>query len=196
MAKTKIKSVNEFLDQVKDNKKSVSGEIIPNKFNKKRFNEFLNILINDPDYLLEFVSKVQNVNDEDVIVTDVLNVSEQMRTWIKSIVEKVGVDKNESAIIMDSQFKIPAGDLYEFVAAALYLFLKAGNKFDMIKTPTFTATLSLKNTAENVAERDSFNPQTKEKIGRFKITTKAHETLVVKNTTPKWLKDRKLVKNK
>jgi hypothetical protein len=182
----KIMTVKEALAmmQAKENKK---GEKIINRFNKKNFNILMTAIANDLTFSEKVAKKVGDSFDlEEVLVT------KGFRKWCKKLVEKAGVDKSESEIVMSPDFKIDdCEELYDFFAAALYEYMDAGNKFDLPGKEDFQGSFYIKDVAEATREYDARNPLTNENIGKFKSTTKKHKEAKAKSTAPDWLTTKK-----
>ena len=184
----KVVTVEEALAsmQAKKNKK---GKTVINRFNKRNFNMLMVALAND----LEFTSKVAKVKGNDVHIEEVM-VTKEFRKWCKKLVEKMGIDKTESEKILSSEFIIDNMDgLYEFFAEAIYLYMKAGNRFDFPSKDGFQGGMFIKDIPESVKVSDIRNPQTKETIGKYETTKKAHSQLKSKSSCPKYLSDKRKI---
>jgi hypothetical protein len=161
-----------------------------NRFNKKRFEAFCAALLNEPEFKAEVAKKV----GDDVNVEEILP-SQEFRKWLKKIVEKMGVDKTESARILTPEFEISSVEgLYDFMSEAIYQYIEAGNKFDFIPKKDFQGSVYLKDVDKTVTQYDARNPRTGESLGTFESTKEKHKILAVKTTCPSWLSKRKKLK--
>ena len=177
-------SVEETLEKITSKSKE------PNRFSKKNFNELLKSVANDPNFAVT-MAKTKGDSFE---ATEVL-VTKGFRKFLKKVIEKVGVDKKESEIILGSDFTIDNVDgLYEFIAAVLYEYMAAGNYFEFIPREDFKGKITVKQKDKETRVRDIRNPQTKENMGTFEYTTKPHKILTASSPTPKYLTSRKKVK--
>ena len=169
--------------QAKKNKK---GDIIINRFNKRNFNTLMLALANDIDFASEFA----RIKNGDVDLEEVM-VTKKFRKWCKRLVEKMGIDKSESERIMTSEFTIDNIDgIYEFFTEAVYLYMKAGNRFDLPSKKGFQGGIYLKDIPEKETVSESKNPQTGESLGKYKRKKKAHTELKSRSTTPGYLTEK------
>lgn len=188
----KIMTVEEALASMKA-KEGKNGKPVVNRFNKKNFTLLMTAMANDP----EFAAKVVKVKNNAIDSVEDVMVSKGFREFCRKIVEKAGVDKKESAIVMTSEFEFAPSDLnglYEFFADAMYEYMSAGNQFDLLPTEDFKGSISLKNVGEVVKTAEAFSPKDRTSLGTFKTTKKAHKELAVKSSCPSFLKDRVKVK--
>ena len=188
MAK-ETKTVSEFLKEIagKPNKK---GKVVPNRFNKKTFSKLMKVMANDPDFTTEVVDVKNGEANANTIM-----VSKKFREWCQKLVEKFGVDKKDSEIILSKDFQFGNMDgLYEFFATALYEYISAGNYFEFIPKSDFKGKVYIKDIPETTVVRDAKKPQTGEYIGTFETTYKQHKQLGMKSGCPVFLKNRKPVK--
>lgn len=186
----KIMTVEEALASMKA-KTNENGEPVINRFNKKNFNLLMVAMANDQEFKHEYV-KVKKGEIDDV---EEIMVTKGFRKWCQRLVEKAGVDKAESERVLSPDFKIDNMDgLYEFFATALYKYIEAGNRFDLIPTKEFKGGISLAEVAESTKETDAFSPKDRTYLGRYKTTTKKHKKLMVKSSCPSFLKERMKVK--
>lgn len=187
-------SVEEVLDTMTASKTNKDGEVIHNRFNKKEFTKLLKAMMNDPG-LKTTVAKVSKGELESV---EELAVGEGFRKWCRSLVEKAGIDANESAVVMTDDFSIDnAEGIYEFIATAIWLYMERGNLFQFIaKEDCNAVSIGVKSVPKKVTEREENNPSTGEKIGPFRRTSEAHREVFLKNAScPKWLKKREKLKD-
>lgn len=179
-----VETVGDVLNEIK-----MKGNT-PNRFSKKAFNRLVKAMVNDPT----FTEAVAESSGEELIkVTDVA-VSEGFRKFLKKVLEKAGMDKKDSEVVLGKDFTIDNVDgLYEFFAAALYEYMNAGNKFDLLQKENFKGSLYLADVEAGSKVSEVKNPSTGEKIGTFEFSHKAYQTLKVTSPCPKYLKSKKAV---
>ena len=185
-------TVKEALESMKA-KENASGKPVINRFNKKNFTNLMTAMANDPD----FSAKVVKVKNNQIDVIEDVMVSKGFREFCRKVVEKAGVDKKESAIVLTSSFEFSPRDLdglYEFFADAVYEYMAAGNQFDFLPTEDFKGSISLKNVDEVTKTAEAFSPKDRSSLGTYKTTKKAHKELTVKSSCPSFLKSRVKVK--
>lgn len=179
--------------EVKDviNEISAKGNT-PNRFSKKNFNKLVKAILNDTS----FVAKVAVSKDKKLEEVKDIAATAEFRKFLKKVLEKAGIDKNESEMVLDSAFTIDNVDgLYEFIATVLYEFMDAGNKFDFLPKEDFRGSIYLKNVEANETEpREARNPANGEVIGKFKYKNEAYKQLACSSPCPDWLKSRIEVK--
>ena len=179
--------------EVKDviNEISAKGNT-PNRFSKKNFNKLVKAILNDTS----FVSKMAVSKDKKLEEVKDVAATAEFRKFLKKVLEKAGIDKNESSMVLDDAFTIDNVDgLYEFMATVLYEFMDAGNKFDFLPKEDFKGSVYLKNNPAAVTEpREARNPATNEVIGTFKYKNEAYKSLACSSPCPDWLKSRIEVK--
>ena len=158
------------------------------KFNKKSFNKLMTAIAND----VEFTTEVVSSSKGEIKSKEELKVTEGFRKWVQKVIETAGIDPKESAFVLSNDFQFKDCDgLYEFFATVVWEFLNSGNKFSFIDKEDFNGSLYIKEVPETtVVKKDAKNPITGEILGDFETNTKAHKTLAVKSTCPKWLKSR------
>lgn len=184
----KYKSVEEALDDMRG-RIGKNGEILPNRFNKKKFNYLMVAMMNDPN----FKEKVAVIHKDDHEIEEIM-VTKEFRKWCKYLVEKAGMDSIESERIMSDDFKIDKIDgLYEFFVAAIYEFMKMGNRFDLLPQEDFKASLELVKVPEQKKKRKAKNPITGEDLGEYETHTMEHTELRVKSKAPKWLSKKRRI---
>lgn len=187
---SKIMTVQEALESMKG-KKNAKGEMVINRFNKKNFTKLMVAMANDVDFKTELV-KIKK--DEIDSVEDVM-VTKGFRKWCKSLVEKAGVDKAESERVLSEDFKIENMDgLYEFFATALYKYMEAGNRFDLIPNKEFKGGIYLKEVPERERTADAFSPKDRTYLGTYKTKKKKHKELFIKSSCPSFLQERVKIK--
>ena len=183
-----ILSVEEALQMMKA-RSNAKGEIIVNRFNKRNFNTLMLALAND----IEFKSEVAKIKNGNVELEEIMP-TKKFRKWCKKLVEKMGVDKSESEQIMSKEFVIDNIDgLYEFFTEAVYLYMSAGNRFDLPSKYGFQGGIYIKDIKEKTTVTDTKNPQTHESIGKYERTKKAHKELKVKSSCPTYLSSKRKV---
>ena len=182
----KIMTVEEALATMQA-KTNAKGEKVLNRFNKKNFNILMTAIANDVDFTEKVAKKTGDTYElEDVMVT------KAFRKWCKKLVEKAGIDSQESDIVMSPEFKIDDCEaLYDFFAAALYEYMDAGNKFDLPNKEDFQGSFYLNEIGETVKEYEARNPASGEIIGKFEGKTKKHKEAKVKSTAPAWLSSKR-----
>ena len=125
----KVMTVEEALASMQPKKKK-DGEIIINRFNKRNFNNLMLAMIND----VNFTHKVLKTNGGEQVLQDVF-VTKEFRKWCKKLIEKAGIDSNESQRILTDEFVFENIDgIYDFFTAAMYTYMAAGNRFDFPAT--------------------------------------------------------------
>ena len=189
---SKVMSVEEALASMTA-KEGKNGNPVINRFNKKNFTSLMTAMANDP----EFTAKVVKVKNNEIDSVEEVMVSKGFREFCRKIVEKAGVDKKESAIVLTPAFEFSNSDLnglYEFFAEAVYEYMAAGNQFDFLPTEDFKGSISLKNVAEVTKTAEAFSPKDRSSLGTYKTTKKAHKELAVKSSCPSFLKSRIKVK--
>lgn len=160
------------------------------RFNKKKFTTLMKALAND----IEFQAKVAKVKKGELESVESIMVTKGFREWCKKLLEKAGVDKNESNIVLSSDFTIDNMDgLYEFFVTAIYEYINSGNQFDFLPTEDFKGSIYIKNVPEKVSVTDAYSPQDRTYLGTFETTKKAHKELGIKSGCPAFLKNKKPV---
>lgn len=185
----KVITVEEVLQEMQASKKE-NGNFNYNRFNKKNFEKLMKTMINDPNFKTEMVKVKKGQLDS----VEEIEVSKEFRKFCKKIVEKAGVDKTESERILTDEFMVDSvSGLYEFFATAMYLYIKAGNRFDLIPKKNFKGSIAIKNIEKSSKTSEAFSPQTRESLGKFEVTKDSHDILVVKSSCPSFLKNRRKV---
>lgn len=172
-------------------KVNAKGEVVPNRFSKKNFTTLMKAMANDPDFKV----KVPVVKEGEIDHLEEIMVSEDFRKCVKKMLEKAGVDKNESAMVLDPSFTFDNMDgMYEFFSTVVYEYMAAGNKFDFIPREDFKGSITVKNVKESTKVSDARNPKTGENLGTFEYKTGKHKSLVASSPCPDYLKGRKKIK--
>jgi len=163
------------------------GTAIINRFNKANFIKLVTAAANDPD----FVAKVAVIKGDELADTEEIAVGTAFRKWVRKIVEQVGVDTKESAIVEEKDFTIPNMEwAYTFFAEVLWQYLQ-GNRFEFLKKDNFNASIALKDVPETITTGEVKKPGTGEILGNYETKKKSHKELVVKGKCPKWLQERR-----
>jgi hypothetical protein len=182
-------TVDEVITEITAKKKTTkegTEKWLYNRFNKRSYNELLKAMLNDP----ELKAVTVKLKDGAIESTEDIMVTKAFREFLRKILVKAGVDAH-----LSKDFTIDNTDgLYEFFATSMYLYMNAGNRFDLITTPTFKGTLFLEDVPETKKVADARNPKTKEYIATYESTKAAHQRLGVKSSCPSWLVSRKVVK--
>jgi hypothetical protein len=184
----KYSSVSEAIADMSA-KTNAKGKKVVNRFNKKNFNNLMIAMANEPDFQ-ERVTKVKNGEKtyEDIMV------SKGFRKWCKHLLEKAGMDKKESEWVYTDDFKIDNIDgLLDFFSAALYEYLAAGNRFDLLSKDDFQASLEIRDIDEITKVKEARSPQTGESLGVFEIKKGKHRELKAKSPCPSYLSEKRKV---
>ena len=180
-------SVNDVLTSISA-KISEDGSKKLNQFNRTNFNRLLNAAAADPGFT-SMVAKIKGGNFEGY---QEVACGKEFRKWLKGIIERAGIDSNESAIVESEDF--PIGNvswMYDMFAEVLLLYLE-DNKFTFPKKEDFEATLALKEVEESVKVAEVKKPGG-ESMGMFEQTKKRHKVMTVKSSCPKYLASRRQV---
>lgn len=182
-------TLTEFLEEISAGRND-KGELLYNRFNKKTFTKLINFMAGDP----ELTTTITHVSKGDIKSKEELEVSKNFRKWVRKVVESAGVDPSESEIILQKDFKIPNMDwLYDFFAAAIWLYIESGNRFDLHTKDDFAGSIYLKEVPASKKVSMARNPQTKEDLGLYEVESKEHRSLGVKSPCPKYLQARRKV---
>ena len=179
------KTVNEVLQ-------TMTNETGKNRFNKKNFTTLMTALANDTD----FITRVAKVRNSEIDVIEKITVSKGFREFCKKILEKAGLDKNESVIALSDSFEFTNSDFngfYEFIETAIYEYMNSGNTFEFLPREDFKGSISIKDVPEKTTVAEAFSPKDRTSLGTYETTKKRHKELVAKSSCPVWLKDRKKV---
>lgn len=155
------------------------------RFNKKKFNQFLTELMNDPEYKVGVArNKKSGMELKEIYPT------KEFRNWCRKIAEKFGMDKKEAEYIMSKDFKFDNSEgLYDFFMSAVYDYMDKGNKVDLIPREDFKGSLFLRDVPDKEIDRKHYNPQDRVLLGLFKEKKKKHKEIRVKSGCPKYLKE-------
>lgn len=173
-----------IIDDFKPKKKKKNGDYVLNRFSKKQFNKLMKDLANDPS----FVAKIAVTKNGELDHIEDVAVSKGFRQWCKQLIEQVGVDSSESAIVLEESFQFKNMDgLYEFFSTALYQYMNAGNKYDLMPTEDFKASLYIKKNPKTKKSRKGRNPITGEDLGVIETTYEPYSSLKAQSPAPKYL---------
>lgn len=172
--------------------RSEDGTIVMRPFNKTNFKKLIVAMLNDPDHTIHVPvvkgGTIESVKD--------IALSADFRNFVRSIVERMGVDKAESAAVMTADFKITEKDVewvYAFISSALTNYMSTGAKFDFLPQDDLVGSISIQEQPEKTAVKEVRNPATGEPLGAIEVHTEKHRRIVAKSTTPAWLKHCKKV---
>ena len=155
------------------------------RFNKKKFNNYMLKIMNDPTYAVKVARNKQSGVDLKEI-----NPTKEFRNWCRKTLEKCGMDKKEASAIMAKDFQFDTSEgLYDFFVSVMYEYMTEGNKIDFIPREDFKGTLFLTDVPEKETTRKHYNPQDRVFLGEFKEKKKKHKELRVKSSCPKYLKE-------
>lgn len=158
-----------------------------NKFSKKKFEELMLAMANDVNFT-EDVVKVKNMQLSEV---KTIMVSKEFRKWCKKLLESVGVDKAESERVMSDEFIFSnMNGLYEFFASAIYEFMNAGYKFDLLPKEDFKGSIYLADAEEKKSVSEVRSPRDGSYLGKFETTEKKHKKLKAASPCPSYLRSR------
>ena len=159
-----------------------------NQFNRTNFDRLVNAAASDP----EFTSQVAIIKGGEFKGYKDVACGKEFRKWIRHLIERAGIDSNESGIVESADF--PIGNMswmYDMFAEVMWLYME-GNKFAFPKKEDFEATLSLKDVEEVIKTSEVRKPGG-ESLGMYEQTKKAHKVLTVKSSCPKYLSSRRKV---
>lgn len=160
----------------------------PNRFSKKSFNDLMKAMLNDT----EFVSEVAVTKNKELADVQQVFVTKEFRGFLKRVLEKAGVDKAESAMVLDPTFTIDNVDgLYDFISSAIYEYMNAKNTFEFQPKKDFRGKLTIKQEPASKKVSEARNPQTGESLGTWEYTTESYKKLVASSPAPDYLKSRK-----
>jgi hypothetical protein len=176
------KTFNEVFEEIKSNVSvSASGKPVKS-FSRSDFDKLAKAYVNTPDYTVESVS----LKGGELVKKEIKPV-EQLRGMIQRILVDFGVDKQESARIMDSSYEIRNVDgVYELCSELVYQYANAGKKFDFITREDFAGSVLLNDIEAGVSKHKDIRTG-----AEFEVEKKAHKVLKAKSKVPKWLKNRK-----
>ena len=186
----KVLTLEEALEEIKA-KENDKGEIIINRFNKKKFETLMLAMLNDIDYTAENVKiKAGQPSMEEVKVT------KGFRKFCRKLLESAGIDKLEAGRIETDKFIISSVDgLYDFFTEAMYLYMDNGNQFDLPNKKDFRGGIRLVKVPERKKIYNSRDLSGSGKVlGKVERKTKEHKKLKVKSTAPTYLSEKRLIK--
>ncbi len=179
-----IVPVKDVMEEIKASQ-NAAGKTILNRFNKKKFEKLLRAMANDVD----FVTQVAVVRKGELDTVEDVAVTAGFRKFCKHVVEKAGMDKAESPKVLEAEFSVDSMEgLYEFMATAMFLYMEAGNKFDLLPKEDFTGSIFIRNQKPSKRVQDVYHPKTRENLGKIEIQKDTHRTLGMKSACPKYLK--------
>ena len=163
--------------------------MIVNRFNKKKFNEFMRDLANNLDYSYE---TTKFINGE--IKSKKIESTKEFRRWCKRLLMSAGMDKKDADRVTKGDFVInDMNGLYDFFTSAMYEYMNDGNKFDLIPTKDFKGSIYLKDIPKTKKKSKQYSPKDRSYIGEFEIEKDHHKQLKSSSTCPKYLIKRKKV---
>ena len=176
------------VESVKEVLSTITSEGTPNRFSKKNFNKLMKAILNDT----EFAGKMAVVKNKELQEGQEIMVTQGFRKFLKNVIEKAGIDKSESEMVMNKDFTIDNVDgLYEFISTALFTYMDAGNTFDFIPQEDFKGSLNIKKVKADTKVRTARNPQTGEELGTFEYESKAYRALSASSPCPAYLTTRR-----
>lgn len=190
----KVLTVDEVLAEISAKKKIDKNGVektVYNRFNKRNYQSLLKAMLNDP----ELKAVTVKLKEGNIDTTEEIMVTKEFREFLRKILVKAGVDSSDSAAVLSKDFTIDNVDgLYEFFATSIYMYMNAGNRFDLIPTEDFKGSLFIESVPESKKVAEAKNPKTRESLGNFETTKKAHKRLGVKSSCPSWLVSRRVAK--
>lgn len=183
-------NVKEILKEM-EGKTNKAGDIVPNRFSKKNFNKLMKAMANDPN----FATKVAVTKNGELDHLEDVMVTEGFRKWVKKVIEKAGVDKKESAMVLDPSFTFDNMDgLYEFFSTAVYDYMEAGNRFEFMPKKDFKGNITVKKQKASKRVADARDPRTGTNLGTFEYSNEEYKTIAASSPCPDYLKGRKKIK--
>jgi hypothetical protein len=162
-----------------------------NRFSKEKYLKLLTAMANDPDW----EDELAEVKNGELVDNKISKPGSEFRVWLKHIIEKAGIDKNESDIVLDPSFKIDNMDgMYDLFESSLHHFTKSGNAFNMRARKNSAGSIIQKKHSKATKHTKARNPQTGEDLGEFDITTEEYYSYETKSSAPDYLKTRKKCK--
>lgn len=184
-----ILSVAEVLNNIKPNPEvKENGKRNLARFSQKSFNDLMRAMLNDTD----FTTKVALTSKGELKSVEEIKVTEGFRKFLQKVLEKAGIDKNESAIVLTKDFTFDNVDgLYEFFATAMYEYMCEGaHRFDLLPKEDFKASIGMKYVDAKTKKGTLLNPSTGETLGTYQTDMKPHWEATVKSGCPNWMKTR------
>lgn len=174
--------VKEVLQEIQ-----AKSEKSPNRFSKKSFKKLLKAMANDQD----FEELIAQVKGGEYVGDEIIYPAKELRKWCRKMVEKAGVDKSESAKVLDKDFVIDDVDgIYEFFASVLYEFMASGNSYSILPKKDLKGDIYIKSIEEKTKTVKCRNPKTGEDMDPFDQKVEEHRVLAVKSPAPDYLKHR------
>ena len=137
----KVLTVDEVLAEISAKKKVAKDgteKWAYNRFNKRNYEALLRAMLNDPELKA---------------------VTVKLKEFLRKILVKAGIDAADSNAILSKDFVIDnVSGLYEFFATSMYLYMNAGNRFDLIPTEDFRGSIFLEDVPESTKVADAKNP--------------------------------------
>lgn len=168
------------------------GLIIKRPFNKSNFNKLIAEMLSDPDHVIQ----VPNIKGDAIESYREVIVSKDFRKFLKTMLERVGVDKGESVAVLDSAFGVTEKDvvwMYDFISAALTEYMSTGAGFEFVPRDDLVGTIRIKPVAAATRVREVIKPSTRESMGLHQFDTQDHREYSVKSSCPKLLKSCKKI---
>ena len=163
------------------------GEI--NRFNKKKFNEHMLNLFNDPNFKFE----ISKYSHDGVKLVEIMP-SKEFRTWCKKLLIQTGMDKEDASKVLKEDFKMETvNGLYDFFVAAMYSYMEDGNKFDLLPKNDFKGSVYLSKVPKTKKKSKCYSPKDRSYLGEFETEIESHVKLKASSECPKYLKHRKKV---
>lgn len=186
----KILTVEQALRDIRP-KKNTKGELVINRFNKKKFENLLLAILNDTNYTTTNV-KIRNGE----IIKEEVEITKNFRKFCKKILECAGIDKTEAARIESDSFSINNVDgLYEFFSEIIYLYMESGNQFDFPNKEDFKGGIQLIDVEESTNIYKSRDLAGDGRVlGEVEKKTKKHKRLKAKSSAPSYLSSKRIIK--
>lgn len=185
----KILSVEEALNEMKavPNEK---GELVINRFNKRKFETLMLAMAND----LELSTETVKIHDGEPEVSEIA-VTKGFRKFCRKLLESAGMDRSEAARIESGDFIIQSVEgLYDFFTDAMYRYMEVGNRFDLPSKKDFKGGMILVDVDEVEKEYKAKDIKTG-KVTDKKINkkTKKHKRLKAKSNAPSYLSEKRFL---
>lgn len=160
-----------------------------NRFNKKKFNEHMLNLFNDPNFKFE----ISKFSHDGVKLVEIMP-SKEFRSWCRKLLIQTGMDKDEAGKVLKEDFKMDtANGLYDFFVAAMYTYMEEGNKFDLLSKNDFKGSVYLSKVPKTKKKSKYYSPKDRSYVGEFETETEPFVKLKASSECPKYLKKRKKV---
>jgi hypothetical protein len=139
-----------------------------------------------------FKAKVAQASGNELLRVEEIAVTEDFRKFLKKVLEKAGMDKKDSEVVLGEDFTIENVDgLYEFFVECMYQYMNAGNQFNLLPKEDFRGSLYLKKIEAGSRIASVRNPQTNEDMGEFEFSHEAYTSLAASSPCPEYLKSKK-----